>query len=124
MTAPTYRRPYVGEGADGCRRSAEIDRTEAEGMDVDDPRRDAVLASVQQWSAQAAELAARDAIRVRLEEAGDALAQALDDWDAHRGDLLDVNRGEYPFRLSLDEQVAEIRGAVERIADHDAKWTS
>lgn len=27
------RRPYVGEGADGCLRSAEVDRSEADGMD-------------------------------------------------------------------------------------------
>lgn len=47
------RLPYVGEGADGCRRSAAIDLSEAEGMDLDDPRRDHVLLSALAWQQQA-----------------------------------------------------------------------
>ena len=53
-----HRRPYVGEGADGARRSAEIDRNEADTYDRDDARRDAALASAERWEAQAAELEA------------------------------------------------------------------
>lgn len=52
----THRRPYVGEGADGARRSAEIDRSEADGFDRDDPWRDERLASAEQWDAQAVDL--------------------------------------------------------------------
>lgn len=51
------RIPYVGEGADGCRRSAEIDRTEAEGMHSDwTDRIAACLASAEAWELQAARL--------------------------------------------------------------------
>jgi hypothetical protein len=52
MSAP--RRPYVGEGADGCYRSADIDRSEADGYALDDPRREERLASARAWEAQAA----------------------------------------------------------------------
>ena len=47
------RRPYVGEGADGARRSAEIDRTEAEGLAWSDPRRVELLESAARWERQA-----------------------------------------------------------------------
>jgi hypothetical protein len=33
----TQRRPYVGEGADGYRRSAQIDREELDSLDHRDP---------------------------------------------------------------------------------------
>lgn len=57
MTNPTHRRPYVGEGADGARRSAQIDREEAEGMHPDwSDRIAACLASAEAWELQAAEL--------------------------------------------------------------------
>lgn len=55
------RRPYVGEGADGCRRSAEIDRAEADtlatgphqpGWDGGE-RRASLLASAERWEEQA-----------------------------------------------------------------------
>lgn len=49
------RRPYVGDGADGCRRSAEIDRTEADGLAVTDPRYLELLASADEWECQAIE---------------------------------------------------------------------
>ena len=48
----THRRPYVGEGADGARRSAQIDREEADtlkGLEL----REAVLASASRWDRQA-----------------------------------------------------------------------
>lgn len=43
------RTPYVGEGADGARRSAQIDREEAAGLDRGDPRRERLLESAQRW---------------------------------------------------------------------------
>lgn len=39
MTVSQHR-PYVGEGADGCYRSAQIDREEADTLDALDTRRD------------------------------------------------------------------------------------
>lgn len=63
---PVERNPYVGAGADGARRSAEIDRTEADGLDRDDPRRDEVLASAERWDQQA--------VRAEQEEAVEELA--------------------------------------------------
>jgi hypothetical protein len=47
------RVPYVGEGAEGCRRSAQIDREEADTLDVGDPRREQLRSSAQLWQAQA-----------------------------------------------------------------------
>jgi hypothetical protein len=49
----TVRTPYVGEGAGGARRSAQIDREEADTLDPDDPRRDQLLASAEEWERQA-----------------------------------------------------------------------
>lgn len=55
-TTVALRIPYVGDGADGARRSAAIDREEADT--VDDPdRRAALLDSAARWDAQADELA-------------------------------------------------------------------
>lgn len=51
------RVPYVGEGVDGCRRSAQIDREEADGLDLRDPRRVELLASAESWEQRAALLA-------------------------------------------------------------------
>ena len=58
------RIPYVGTGADGARRSAEIDRTEADTLDRSDPRWDRLQLSASAWELQAElaelrELAAR-----------------------------------------------------------------
>jgi hypothetical protein len=47
------RVPYVGHGRDGCERSAAIDRSEAETLDRDDPRRAELAASAIAWMAQA-----------------------------------------------------------------------
>ncbi len=52
----THRIPYVGDGADGARRSAQIDLEEADGLDQHDPRRDALLASAARWDQQADDL--------------------------------------------------------------------
>jgi hypothetical protein len=49
-----HRDPYVGSGADGARRSAEIDRTEADCLDRTDPRYVRLLESAADWEAQAA----------------------------------------------------------------------
>lgn len=53
--AAQLRLPYVGEGADGCRRSAQIDREEADGLDrVHDAERILeLLSSALRWEAQA-----------------------------------------------------------------------
>lgn len=50
-----WRRPYVGSGADGARRSAEIDREERDLLDRDDPRRESLTDSVERWERQARE---------------------------------------------------------------------
>lgn len=59
------RPPYVGAGANGARRSAEIDRTEAESLARGDERRDECLLSAERWIMQAERLeqAERDAVR-------------------------------------------------------------
>ena len=54
--AVQQRGPYVGEGVDGCHRSAQIDREEAETLDVLDVRRDELYASVETWERQAEQL--------------------------------------------------------------------
>lgn len=56
-----HREPYVGDGADGARRSARIDREEADGLDRGDPRRDELLASAERWDRQAEQLEAEHA---------------------------------------------------------------
>jgi len=59
--APTLRsrlrEPYVGEGIDGCLRSARIDREEADCLDLSDPRYAEVIASAESWERQAEQLA-------------------------------------------------------------------
>lgn len=49
---PRLRTPYVGDGVDGALRSAQIDRSEADGLDPG-LQRDLCLASAQQWLLQA-----------------------------------------------------------------------
>ena len=53
-----HRIPYVGDGADGARRSAQIDREEADGLDLEDPRHTERLESAHRWDLQAEELEA------------------------------------------------------------------
>lgn len=53
MPVGEERTPYVGSGEDGARRSARIDREEAELLDVFDERREALLRSAERWEAQA-----------------------------------------------------------------------
>ena len=54
------RRPYVGEGADGCRRSAQIDREEAEQLMPGTERHDELLASAEGWEWQARAIELQD----------------------------------------------------------------
>jgi hypothetical protein len=51
---PGGRWPYVGEGADGCEQSAQIDREEAATLWVGHPRRETLAASAARWELQAA----------------------------------------------------------------------
>jgi hypothetical protein len=55
--ATRLREPYVGEGIDGCLRSAQIDREEADCLDLNDPRYAEVIASAASWERQAEQLA-------------------------------------------------------------------
>ena len=50
------RRPYVGDGEDGARRSAAIDLEEADGLDPFEVQYEERLASARAWEAQAEEL--------------------------------------------------------------------
>lgn len=55
-TAPRpgrHRTPYVGEGIDGALRSAEIDRSEADGFPTGSQERERCLASAKAWEKQA-----------------------------------------------------------------------
>lgn len=49
----TQRAPYVGAGEDGARRSAQIDRDEADGLSWMDERKDRLIDSAVQWEEQA-----------------------------------------------------------------------
>lgn len=55
--AASIREPYVGDGVDGCLRSAQIDREEADCLDLSDPRYAEALASAERWEQQAVVLA-------------------------------------------------------------------
>jgi hypothetical protein len=48
-----YREPYVGTGSDGARRSAEIDRTEAETVHAGSARWYELMGSAAKWEVQA-----------------------------------------------------------------------
>lgn len=45
--------PYVGEGSDGCQRSAQIVRDELATLPAGDPRRDELEAQAQAWDERA-----------------------------------------------------------------------
>lgn len=55
LVGSAARRPYVGEGADGARRSAQIDRDEAATLEPGE-RRQALMASAARWDRIAREL--------------------------------------------------------------------
>jgi hypothetical protein len=50
------REPYVGVGKDGCLRSAEIDRTEKDGLYPEDAMHDYLDDSIRRWEKQASEI--------------------------------------------------------------------
>lgn len=50
------REPYVGVGKDGCLRSAEIDRTEKDGLVAQDEMHDFLNDSIRRWKKQASEI--------------------------------------------------------------------
>jgi hypothetical protein len=62
----TFRVPYVGDGPDGCRRSAQVDRDELATLPTGphqpgyspatEARKAALAASAEEWLAQAGEL--------------------------------------------------------------------
>lgn len=55
-----FHTPYVGEGADGARRSAQIDREAIYTLDASDPRRERLLRQAELWEDQAAAIEAGD----------------------------------------------------------------
>lgn len=56
MSVEGWRVPYVGVGAEGARRSAQIDRDELASLALDDPRYPGVEASAARWDRQAQEI--------------------------------------------------------------------
>lgn len=102
---PETRRPYVGEGSDGARRSAQIDRDEADGLEPGS-HRDAVLRSAARWDEQAdmvAELERRwqdekadEALAATLDQAAGVLQRKIDEAAAAEGEVLDPVRDETP----------------------------
>jgi hypothetical protein len=59
MGAEDWREPYVGEGADGARRSAQIDREEADTLDRRSELLLVLLDSANRWDRQAEEMEAK-----------------------------------------------------------------
>lgn len=51
-----HRSPYVGHGADGCRRSADIDRSEADTYPTGSPDWQRCIDSADRWDTQAADV--------------------------------------------------------------------
>jgi len=52
-TSGSDRQPYVGAGEDGCRRSAQIDRGQADALSWGSERKDELYASAERWEDQA-----------------------------------------------------------------------
>jgi hypothetical protein len=52
----TGRAPCVGSGEDGCRRSAQVDREQADGLSWEDPRKEELHQSAERWEEQAYQL--------------------------------------------------------------------
>lgn len=124
MTPTEYRLPYVGAGADGARRSAEIDRSEADGFDPGEDR-DRCLTSAEEWDRQARtiELETRAKLADRLDMIADDLGAMWGVWAAAdcRGDLLAPD--EFPFPAALEDHAANVRAAAERIRQRDEPAT-
>lgn len=104
-----HREPYVGEGADGCRASAQIDREEADQLDRSTDRWAELQASAEAWEQQAADLEAGVDLGTGELPAGDPAAEL----EADAGDELDEAELATPPRDALwlhVEQLAQQRG--------------
>jgi hypothetical protein len=116
----TDRIPYVGEGADGARRSAEIDRSEADGLDPG-PRRDEVLASAAEWDRIADRLDLESGavtlepvpVEDDEEEVAADLAVFTPDALAHFLAIRDPRQIAPGASALRDELVAQVRGIVD-----------
>jgi len=100
--ADHHRRPYVGAGSEGARRSAQIDREEADTLHPSDERYDRLLASARQWEAQASEIAASEhTVRnhVSRDQAHAIYVTCSCGW---RGPTRDTRDPKYPARLAID----------------------
>lgn len=75
MGRGSWREPYVGVGVDGARRSAEIDRSEADTLDRDSPRWATLLESSARWERQAEEMELAELERVMSRQ------NVLDQWE-------------------------------------------
>lgn len=58
-----HRKPYIGEGADGARRSAAVDAEQADMLAWNDPAREGLHASAQRWLEQARRVEEAEALR-------------------------------------------------------------
>lgn len=74
-----HRRPYVGQGAAGARRSAQIDREEIDGLDrvADEGRIETLESSATRWDAQADEIDALETAAAMAEETAPSTAELL-----------------------------------------------
>lgn len=83
-----HRHLYVGAGADGARRSAQIDRDELDTLTTDDPRRPGLEESAARWDRQAERL---DYVKhTAIEELTDAELDNELEQDAMPADLHDA----------------------------------
>lgn len=73
MTAPSRRIPYVGAGADGCRRSAQVDLDERDTLDELNPRREVLAMSAHAWELEA------ELLELEVRVAGATGSPILDD---------------------------------------------
>lgn len=92
----TWREPYVGEGADGARRSAQIDREEADTYPTGGDRWQDCHSSALAWERQAREIE-----REQIDLLRDRVTQAACEWQ----DLVN----------DLDASAALIRPALQRL---------
>lgn len=89
-TTSTNRRPYVGDGEDGARRSARIDREEADCLSWSDPRKDELHDSAERWEQQArALMVERLGPRPSLDQVAESVGS--EEWLAALA-LLDLSR--------------------------------
>ena len=122
MSTTTHRNPYVGQGEDGARRSARIDREELDTLSWSDPRYDDLLASAEAWAQQAYDLMLQrlgerptlDQVRATVGSEEWLTALALLDVDPHHVVARDVARftewsrdgGTYTYEGEGDDKVS------------------